>query len=875
MSANNPFYVKNKLSLDVVFLSIVFQSIIVEDWLVFKKHLFNDRSQFYGTLIGLIIFVFLLFFCHEPQRIKAAQTLKKSFPHINWARPTFADAIRFVIQAMWLGTIQTKNAYNTLFFYQKLLYRLKGIVSLPFNGAIKAIGMVLSKFERSSKYYHEEFEPYVYVLFLLLLGFICFTVPFNIPAQIIFVILAGVVSIIARAIVGHLSKLILITLALAVLTRYLWWRCTSTLNIDSHIDVFLGVILICAEIYTWFILLLSYFQIAWPLQRKTVPLPDDESLWPSVDIFIPTYNEKLDIVKITTLAALSIDWPEDKLNIFILDDGKRSSFQEFAEQVNVGYITRNNNFHGKAGNINHALMITKSDYVTILECDHIPVRSFLQLTMGCFLEDEQLALIQTSHHLYSPDPFERNISDFKKTLNEDNWFNGAVQEGSDLEHVSLFRGSGAILKRESLLEVGGIAVETVNEDEHTALRLHRNGYTSAYINVIQAARLTTATLAEHIGQLILRACGMAQIFRIDNPLLGKGLSIGQRLYYVNAMAHFLGGIPRLIFLLAPLGFLFFHSYLIHAPTVEILLYAIPAFVYSSIANSYQCLHGKQRYSFWNEIYQIVLAWYITLPTAVTLISPKGSVNVLATESLIKPGFLNPPFSRPYLFLVVLNLLAIAAAAYRFLFGSTDENTMVLIYFAWTTYNLLVLGGAINMMQEKKQVRMQHRIEVNTEVMLKKASGHLICAILEDYSGSGLGLRIDMQASTIEKNEKIQVLISRGEREFSFPARVTNVNKGFFEALFENLTLQQQLDYIQCTYSRSDAWVTWNQYSTHDNALSNIKTIIAFCFHGYIGLARSLPRFITKFFLLVGTSTVFIKTLLPKNINDNSIQYENV
>ncbi len=872
MSAINPFYRKNKLSFDVVLLSIIFQPIIIEDWLVFKNKLFNDRNQFYGTLIGLIIFIFLLFFFHEPQRIKAAQTLKKSFPHIDWAKPTFADAIRFVIQAIWLGTIQTKNVYNTLFFYKKLFYRPKDIVSSLFNEAINAIGVVLSKLEHPRKYYHEEFDPYVYVLFFLLLGFICLTVPFNISTQIIFVILAAFVAMIARAIVGHLSKLILVTLALAVSTRYLWWRYTSTLNLDSHIDVFFGVILICAETYAWFILLLSYFQFACTLQRKTVPLPDDASLWPSVDIFIPTYNEELDIVKITTLAAISIDWPEDKLNIFILDDGKRSSFREFAEQVNVGYITRNNNFHAKAGNINHALMITKGDYVAIFDCDHIPVRSFLQLTMGGFLEDKKLALIQTPHHLYSPDPFEHNIGNFKKTLNEDSWLNGVVQDGNDLG----FCGSGTILKREPLLEVGGIAVETVAEDAHTALRLHREGYTSAYIDVTQAARLTTETLAEHIGQWILRACGMAQIFRIDNPLLGKELSIEQRLYYVNAMLLFLGGIPRLIFLLAPLGFLFFHSYLIHATTVEILLYAVPAIVYSSIANSYQCLHGKQRYSFWTKIYQIVLAWYTTLPTAVTLISPKiGSFKVTAKEDLTKPGLFNLAFSRPYLFLVALNLLGIAAAVYRFLSGSTDENTMVLIYFAWTVYNLLVLGGAISLMQEIKQVRMQHRIEVNTEVMVRKASGHLICAILEDYSGSGLGLRIDTQASAIEKNEKIHVLISRGDREFAFPARVTNVSNGFFGVLLENLTLQQQLDYIQCTYSRSDAWVSRNQYSTHDNALSNIKTIIAFCLHGYIGLARSLPKFITKSFLLIGTSTVFIKTLLPKNIKDNSIQYENV
>ena len=43
--------------------------------------------------------------------------------------------------------------------------------------------------------------------------------------------------------------------------------------------------------------MLGYFQVVWPLNRQPVPLPKDMSLWPSVDIFVPTYNEDLNVVK--------------------------------------------------------------------------------------------------------------------------------------------------------------------------------------------------------------------------------------------------------------------------------------------------------------------------------------------------------------------------------------------------------------------------------------------------------------------------------------------------------------------------------------------------------------------------------------------------
>lgn len=860
---------KVKMTLDVILLSIIFQPQIVHEWKSFKKTLFNERDTFFNIVIGIFIFTLIVIFTHERHRLTAAFHLKKYFPHINWTTIGFTDFIRFSLQTIWLLFVQQKStdvavtSNFSLFF--KLWEFIKTVISLPFSWISKLSNTTLNKIEFNAKNLHQQFNPTFYLIAIIVLGVVCLTVPYSISAQITFILILWSVAMMARTLTGNLPKLILITISLVVSTRYLFWRCTSTLNIDSTVDVFFGSILLLAEFYTWVVLLLGYFQISWPLHRDPAILPDDINQWPSVDIFIPTYNEDLSIVQTTTLAALSMDWPEDKLHVYILDDGRRPEFGEFAAQVGVGYITRDNNRHAKAGNINQALVKTNGEYLAIFDCDHIPVRSFLQVTMGWFLRDKKLALIQTPHHFYSPDPFERNIGNFKKTPNENKLFYGVVQDGNDLWNASFFCGSCAILQRERLLEVGGIAVETVTEDAHTALRLHRKGYTSAYINVVQAAGLATETLSAHIGQRIRWARGMAQIFRVDNPLLGAGLTIGQRLCYANAMIHFLGGIPRLIFLLAPLFFLYFHSYLIYAPTLEIMLYALPAIVHSSIASSY--LQGKHRYSFWAEIYETVLAWYIARPTTVALINPKiGTFNVTAKGGLIKDEFFDLTISKPYLFLIGFNLLGASFGFARYFFGPENEHGTVFINLAWTMYNLLILGGAISVAQETRQVRTQHRIEVNADVVIRKKSGHLICAKMEDYSGSGVGLHFDTSTVSFERGEKIDVLITRGDREFSFPGRITNVNKSFLGVLFENLTLKQQLDYIQCTYSRSDAWATWGEYFAQDKPSQSIKAIIAVGFHGYLVLARSLPSYIKRPFILLGMGTAFIKSLLPQSIS---------
>jgi len=167
------------------------------------------------------------------------------------------------------------------------------------------------------------------------------------------------------------------------------------------------------------------------------------------------------------------------------------------------------------------------------------------MTMGWFLKEKELAMMQTPHHFFSPDPFERNLGRFRKTPNEGTLFYGLVQDGNDMWDATFFCGSCAVIRRKPLDEIGGIAVETVTEDAHTSLRLHRLGYTSAYMRIPQAAGLATESLSAHIGQRIRWARGMVQIFRLDNPLMGKGqrhvpLPVG---YSTAYLSHSAAGVP--------------------------------------------------------------------------------------------------------------------------------------------------------------------------------------------------------------------------------------------------------------------------------------------------------------------------------------------
>ncbi|HML10368.1 MAG TPA: glycosyltransferase, partial [Stellaceae bacterium] len=347
------------------------------------------------------------------------------------------------------------------------------------------------------------------VIGVCFLGVVVIT-PLDLVSQAVFAVLTILAMLIIRGQPSRGVTLILITLSIAVSTRYICWRITETLQFPSQTEAFLGIGLILAEVYAWLVLVLGYIQTAWPLHRPPVALPEDIAEWPTVDLFIPTYNEPLSVVQNTVLGALSIDYPLDKLKIYILDDGRREEFREFAEACGVGYITRDNNLHAKAGNLNQALSVTEGELLALFDSDHVPTRAFLQLTIGWFLRDPRLSLVQTPHHFYSPDPFERNLRAGTTVPNEGQLFYGLIQDGNDLWNAAFFCGSCAVIRREAVESIGGFAIQTVTEDAHTALRLHRAGWNSAYLRLPLAAGLATERLAIHVGQRMRWARGMTQ-----------------------------------------------------------------------------------------------------------------------------------------------------------------------------------------------------------------------------------------------------------------------------------------------------------------------------------------------------------------------------
>ncbi len=235
----------------------------------------------------------------------------------------------------------------------------------------------------------------------------------------------------------------LIVLNLALGTNYLVWRYSGTINWPQW---WVAIPLIIAETYSLIdAFLFGTSMWKWRGPRTTPPAPAPDL---TVDVFITSYNEPVDLVRTTARAARAIRYPH---RTYILDDGNCAEMAAMARQEGVGYLTRsaewrNRPRHAKAGNLINALSLTEGQFIAILDADQIPAPEFLDRTLGYF-SDPKVAFVQTPQFFYNvppDDPFGAQAP----------LFYGPIQEGKGAWNAAFFCGSNAVLRREALMFTG-------------------------------------------------------------------------------------------------------------------------------------------------------------------------------------------------------------------------------------------------------------------------------------------------------------------------------------------------------------------------------------------------------------------------------------
>ncbi len=527
----------------------------------------------------------------------------------------------------------------------------------------------------------------------------------------------------------QLGLRVLVLLALGWSAVYTAWRIGWSWH---GADAVLWGALLVAELYgLWNLAALTWltWELRPPLRPPAFPGRD-------VDVYVCTYDEPTSVLEATLSGCALLRYPH---TTWLLDDGARPEVERLARAWGVRYMTRPDKTHAKAGNINHALTRTDGELVLILDADHVPMPDALDALVG-YLDDPQVALVQTPHDFSNHD----SIQHYAFGRHEQSVFFSAICVGKERHNAAFWCGSGALIRREALLSVGGVATETIAEDFHTTIKLHRQGWRTHYDERIVAQGLAPHDPASYLLQRDRWARGNLTVFTTpESPLRARELTAAQRLSYLASLTGYLAGPVRLL-LLGVLTVVLWSAQLpLHISLLALAGLWAPATVLMTLAGSALC-RGSQ--SSGEAIhYELCTAEIFTRALRCAVRPGRASFKVTPKEGIDRGGWSAiRQFRALNAFAVLLSLGLIARVA-------TDLGAGLLPAMhgiaAWivpllAAMELRRLLRTLVRIARRRQLRGEYRVPLSeTALVAPIGAGPALRGRMRDVTGTGVGFEL--------------------------------------------------------------------------------------------------------------------------------------
>lgn len=508
---------------------------------------------------------------------------------------------------------------------------------------------------------------------------------------------------------------------------YLAWRVGWSAEGANPV---LFAMLMVTEVYgLWALGMLAWFSWSRAPAQRPPATPGRK-----VDVYVCTYDEPTEVVMATLAGCRALTYPH---TTYLLDDGRRPEMAGIAAMAGARYLTRSDNAHAKAGNINAALPRTYGDLVLILDADHVPMPDALDAVVGYF-DDPQMAVVQTPHDFFNHD----SAQHYDVGRHEQSLFYRVICPGKDRHGGAYWCGSAALIDRHALLGIGGVATETIAEDFHTTIRLQRHGWRSRYHDEVLVQGLAPHDLDSYLLQRDRWARGNLAVFTLpESPLRARSLTPRQRLSYLASLLAYLAP-PMRFLLLLTLGLVLWTGQLpLKISVIALAALWLPSVLLNlsagmALARGYMRIPETAHYELLTmEIYTRALRCIFRPSRTAFKVTPKQGGDGGGWESLRKLHLV--------LFCTVLigvgtllRLLDLAGIGLLpDLPGGTVAATMVPLLGLIELRRLLKTSWAVG---RRRQRRLVYRFEGDAEAECVTAQGN-VPARLVDASAAGLGL----------------------------------------------------------------------------------------------------------------------------------------
>jgi cellulose synthase (UDP-forming) len=535
----------------------------------------------------------------------------------------------------------------------------------------------------------------------------------------------------------------LIASSLILMWNYLFWRITQTLPQFGSMDWLFGIIFLTVELLvgigttiTWTLLTRSSSRSA----TVTANTPWLVQTLPLVDVLICTYNEDHAILERTIIGAMGMNYPN--FRVWVLDDGRRDWLRDLCAQKGCHYLTRPDNAHAKAGNINHAVqhlaqLPSPPEFIAVLDADFVPFFNFVSRAL-CLFRDPSVGIVQTPQHFFNPDPIQSNLAISEVFPDEQRFFFDIIMPSKDAWELAFCCGTSSMIRFAALREIGGFPTDSVTEDFLLTVRLRERGYTTLYLNEKLSVGLAPEGINEYATQRTRWCLGLVQICRgPSGPFrLGNGLPLAFRISLVETFLYWGSSfLFRMFCQLAPALYFLFNIRMVQANLSDAIAHFAPMVLVQMAVTTW--LGGGRMLPLISDVYQMLIAPEIIKVVAFTLIRPKGHKFKVTAKGIHYTG-LNVQWRLLFRFLA-LAFITILGLAKVFVLDHSDlieDGGALNLFWAW--YNLVVLTICCLVCVEQPRRRVDERFSTKEKVLIK-IGGQVRVYDVTDISAGGLRL----------------------------------------------------------------------------------------------------------------------------------------
>ncbi len=634
------------------------------------------------------------------------------------------------------------------------------------------------------------------------------------------------------------SRRIVVGILLILTIRYILWRSLSTINVADPLNGVFSIGLFVLEILTLFsstiglLLMLNVNDRKREADRLSAAVIDG-SFTPKVDVFVPTYNEPNFILRRTIIGCQALDYPHK--TIYLLDDTRRAEVKELAAELGCKYLTRIDNSHAKAGNLNNALHHTDGELLVVFDADFVPTKNFLTRTVGFFLDDK-VALVQTPQSFYNADPIARNLGLENVVTSEEEVFYRQIQPNRDGADSVICAGTSFIARRSALQSAGGFVTDSLSEDYFTGVRLSAQGYRLIYLDEKLSAGLAAENISAHATQRLRWARGTLQAFFIEsNPLTIKGLRPLQRLAHLEGLLHWFSSISRVGFLVIPLAYSFLGVIPVRATTSELLYFFLPFYLVQITVFAW--LNSRSRSALLSDIYSLVLCFPLALTVIQVMLNPFSKGFKVTPKGTASDRFsFNWNLALPLIILFIATAVSLWRNLGMCMVKGAWATTVtpevaqqikgIGLGWLWSGYNLLLLGIALLILLDVPKPDLYEWFNLRRVVQLQVGEQKFwgITTMISEIGAevaltqAGNNLDVDLPAT-------LEVM----EAQLKLPVKLvkTSVKNEFVtvRVAFEQVTLSQHRRLVEILFCRPGQWKRQNTPGEFQSLLLIFKILL--------------------------------------------------